>query len=231
VLVVRATGTKLFGVRRPQRCPPAAAACAPEPRQRWPLQVSAVPLALLLSTIQFLSREGVRNACQRIDVVRAGKPFDAGATRTDLVRIVNLSWCVLPLAAAVAPLCAAAALWRGYDGVEAAEYRELVLIFGLAAVLELLAEPAYNLVVVCDKLHIRALVDGAAITAKAVVIWSLVSRSVGVLAFAWGQAAYAVAQLAGLYGYAASRALGGGGRDFPLDSLWLLRPHVRSNLL
>ena len=41
VMVIRATGTRLFGV-------------------------SAVPLALLLSTIQFLSREGVRGACQRV---------------------------------------------------------------------------------------------------------------------------------------------------------------------
>jgi hypothetical protein len=134
VLVVRATGATLFGV-------------------------SAVPLALLLSTIQFLSREGVRGACQRIDVARLGAPPDALATRADLARVVNLSWAVLPLALGVAPLCAAAAVWRGYDGVESEQYRTLVVVFGLAAVLELLVEPAYNLVVVCDKLHVRAAVN------------------------------------------------------------------------
>ena len=203
VLVVRATGAKLFGV-------------------------SAVPLALLLSTIQFLSREGVRGACQRIDVARAGQPPDAAATRADLARVVNLSWAVLPLALCVAPLCAAAAVWRGYDGVESEEYRTLVVVFGLAAVLELLVEPAYNLVVVCDKLHVRAAVDGLAITAKAAVVYACVtSTEIGVLAFAWGQAAYALAQLAGLYGYAAWRAAAAGGgaaEDFPLGSLSQLLP-------
>lgn len=192
-----------------------------------------MPLALLLSSIQFLSREGVRGACQRIDILRTGQPPDAVATRTELARVVNLSWTVLPLAVLVAPMCVAAAVWRGYDGVGNDEYFEVVMIFGLAAVLELIAEPAYNLVVVCDKLPIRALVDGLAITSKAVTIWvAVVHLQLGALAFAWGQGAYAVAQLFGLYGYAASRArtgadddhTSGGPEDFPLATLSQLLP-------
>jgi hypothetical protein len=240
VLIVRATGAKLFGVHSlpsdlvTDTLPASSSQCAGS----WPCavaQVSAVPLALLLSTIQFLSREGVRGACQRIDILRAGQPPDAAATRADLARVVNLSWAVLPLAAGVAPLVAAATIWRGYDGINSEEYLDVVLIFGCAAVLELLVEPAYNLVVVCDKLHIRALVDGLAVTAKAVTIWVAVVRfELGVLAFAWGQAAYAIAQLCGLYGYAASRALAAGGMaqaeaekqnvDFPLAALSQLLP-------
>ena len=153
------------------------------------------------------------------------------ATQCELARVVNLSWAALPLAAGVAPLCAAAAVWRGYDGVDSEEYLSVVMIFGSAAMLELLMEPAYNLVVVCDKLHIRALVDGLAITAKAVTIWAAVVHfKLGALAFAWGQAAYALAQLFGLYGYAAKRVLASGGRlsscseDFPLVAFSQLLP-------
>ncbi len=195
------------------------------------MQVSAVPLALLLSTIQFLSREGVRGACQRIDILRTGQPPNVVATQLELVRVVNLSWAVLPLAAGVAPLCTIAAAWRGYDGVSSDEYLDVVTIFGCAAVLELLAEPAYNLVVVCDKLHIRALVDGLAVTAKAATIWAAVVHfKLGALAFAWGQVAYALAQLVGLYGYAAKRVLAAAGcsstapEDFPLVALSQLLP-------
>ena len=173
----------------------------------------------------------MRGACQRIDILRAGQPFDAVATRTELARVVNLSWAVLPLAAGVAPLCAGAAVWRGYDGVNSDEYLAVVVIFGCAAVLELLVEPAYNLVVVCDKLHIRALVDGLAVTAKAVTIWAaVVHLKLGALAFAWGQVAYALAQLFGLYGYAAKRVLGVADRasigpeDFPLTEMSQLLP-------
>ena len=134
VLVIRATGTRLFGV-------------------------SSVPLALLLSTIQFLSREGVRGACQRIDVLREGLPPNPAATAAEIARIVNLSWATLALAVILAPLCGSVALWRGYAGVDAAHYSTLVILFGGAAVAELCAEPVYNLLVACDKLHVRACVD------------------------------------------------------------------------
>lgn len=147
-----------------------------------------------------------------------------------MMRVVNLSWAVLPLAVGVAPLCVAAAVWRGYDGVTSSEYLDVVTIFGCAAVLELLVEPAYNLVVVCDKLHIRAFVDGLAVTAKAATIWAaIVHFKLGALAFAWGQVAYALAQIVGLYGYAAKRVLAGGRsstspEDFPLVALSQLLP-------
>lgn len=146
VLVIRATGTRLFGV-------------------------SSVPLALLLSTIQFLSREGVRGTCQRIDVLREGLAPNAAATAAEVARVVNLSWATLPLALCLAPLCAAVALWRGYAGVDAGSYAALVTLFGGAAVAELCAEPVYNLLVACDKLHVRALVDALAVAAKAATTW------------------------------------------------------------
>jgi len=61
ILIVRQTGVKLYGVREwPSHTPNALTIV--------PFQVLAVPFQLLLSTVQFLSREGVRNATQRVDL-------------------------------------------------------------------------------------------------------------------------------------------------------------------
>jgi hypothetical protein len=63
-------------------------------------------------------------------------------------------------------------------------------------VVELCAEPAYNLVVVCEQLPLRAAVDGAALVAKATVTYAaVVTYEGGSLSFALAQCAYAAAQV------------------------------------
>ena len=76
VLVVRATGAKLYGV-------------------------AAVPIALLLSTVLFLSREGVRMACARVDVRAHACRGSASRQRAQLAALVDASWATLPSAALV----------------------------------------------------------------------------------------------------------------------------------
>ena len=143
ILIVRATGARLVGM-------------------------TTVPLALLLSTVQFLSREGVRCACMRVDLRRCSG--DAAVVAS----VVNISWLVLPLAALIAPVACAAASAVGYSGVDAATFDSAARGFGLAAVIELAAEPVVNLLSACDKLPVRVASEAAALGAKALATYGLV---------------------------------------------------------
>ena len=196
VAIVRSTGTRLFGA-------------------------SAVPFALLLSTIQFVSREGIRSACQRMPISRGG-----GSTkqqRAQLSNLVNLSWCVMP-AAVVLGVAAVALMGRSeYEGVD--DFERVLAGIGVAAVLELAAEPAYNLMCVCEKIHVRAATEAAALTAKCVTTWlCIVWLRLGAHAYVAAQLAYGLVLIVGLYGYVAASAMSVSRSDFPARSVWDLMP-------
>ena len=92
------------------------------------LQLSSVPLALMLSTIQFLSREGARNTCQRFDL--GDERNSAAKVRDDAAMVVNLSWFALPLALLIGPAIGFAMWQWGYAGVSDSEYGGVLLVFG-----------------------------------------------------------------------------------------------------
>ena len=122
--------------------------------------VVSVELDLYLSTVLFLAREAVRRVAIRHDAVR------------DARQIVQLSW----LAAALGTVLAALALPLFADTARAdasAHYAALVL-YGLAAVLELLGEAAFNLVQGRMLFAVRGIGEMVALLLRAVAIAGLV---------------------------------------------------------
>ena len=137
-------------------------------------------MELLLSSILFLAREGVRLTALRND-------FKVASTETQ--SLVNLSWCVLPVGAALA---VAASLVFGSQTTTQQELFTVVL-FAAAAVLECAVEPMYIVVMGTLQMAVRVRAEAAAAFAKTVITTLCVLRfELGAPAFAMGQAAYAV---------------------------------------
>ncbi|KAJ1299262.1 hypothetical protein OPQ81_002699 [Rhizoctonia solani] len=145
---------------------------------------AAIQLDLLLSTVLFLSREGVRNALLRVPRELSGS-----------TKIKNVS--TIP-ALLGAPL--AFGLTLGYRTIASPATRaqhyfdQAVSIYALAALIDLVSEPLHNRAQSLMQFNLRVKAEGTAIisrsvcTVAALVVagerWSLV-------AFAFGQLAYA----------------------------------------
>ncbi|TFK20446.1 Rft-1-domain-containing protein [Coprinopsis marcescibilis] len=152
---------------------------------------AAIQFELILSTILFLSREGVRNAILRTNV-------EAG--EEDKVKATNLTF--LPILLGV-PLALLTSL--GYVASASEEVRRqphLVLAVGmyaLAALVELLSEPMHNMAMVQLKTDVRVRAEGLGITCKSVVTFFVLlydvrygDNSLPLVAFAAGQLTYGV---------------------------------------
>ncbi|KAF8064105.1 Rft protein-domain-containing protein [Lyophyllum atratum] len=152
---------------------------------------AAIQFELLLSTILFLSREGVRNALLRVK--KTGP-----ATR-------NVS--VLPMLLGFPLALASAYLYAHFAGseVRSQEYFTVSIgIYALAALLELMSEPMHNLAMSELRTGLRVKAEGLGITSKTLVtflvlVYDLRTRgdgSLALVAFAAGQLAYGASVLA-----------------------------------
>lgn len=102
---------------------------------------AAIQFELILSTILFLSREGVRNALLRDGGVNTAHP-DATAKR------MNLAF--LPIAAGIPLALCTAFLYTYYAGQEIRQqphFEATIILYAISAVVELLSEPFYNVFV------------------------------------------------------------------------------------
>ncbi|CAE6457558.1 unnamed protein product [Rhizoctonia solani] len=149
---------------------------------------AAIQLDLLLSTVLFLSREGVRNAILRIPREQSISP-----------KVKNVS--TIPILIG-APLAFGLAL--GYRTIASPSTRaqpyfdQAVSIYALAALIDLVSEPLHNRAQSLMRFNLRVKAEGTAIVSRSVCTvvalmaagehWSLV-------AFATGQLAYAVTVL------------------------------------
>lgn len=150
----------------------------------------SVQLDLLNSSILYFSRESLRNALQR-------QPSAASQP------IINLSLLTLPLG-----LIFSLILSISYTRTSDAEAQALpyftasVAIYVFATIVELLSEPAFAVVQQKMLYRIRATAESAAAAARVfitcgVTVWAArQGRALGPLAFALGQAAYALVLLA-----------------------------------
>ena len=181
--------------------------------------VSAVQLYLLNTVILFLSREAIRRSTLRF----AAPPEMQGSAGRLYERAVlfNLSW--LSIVGAI-PLCfvvralflASAPSFATADtSAEAlsrsthlsADYIRCLNLYTLASWVELLAEPLYILGQKQQKVRFRVVVDGAAVLVRCIATFVCLMGSVGsssnsggsLLAFAYGQMAYACVIVAGYY--------------------------------
>ncbi len=136
-------------------------------------------MELLLSSILFLAREGVRLTALRNDF-----RIPSIATQS----LVNLSWCVLP----VGMCLAGTAAWVFGSQARTSDEVATVLIFAAAAVLECAIEPMYIIVMGTLQMGVRVRAEGSAAFVKTVITTLLVLKfELAATAFAIGQAAYA----------------------------------------
>ncbi|KAF5376097.1 hypothetical protein D9615_007755 [Tricholomella constricta] len=170
---------------------------------------AAIQFELLLSTILFLSREGVRNA-----LLRVTKSKTDTATRNLSVLPVVLGF---PLAVATAY---AYAHFAGHEVRSQAHFSLSIGVYALAALLELMSEPMHNLAMAELRTGMRVRAEGLGITVKTVVTFLVLlydlrrggEGALALIAFAGGQLAYGAAVLAT---YVAAYGAG---------HMWLRRP-------
>mmetsp|Transcript_19272 Transcript_19272/g.31397 ORF Transcript_19272/g.31397 Transcript_19272/m.31397 type:complete len:373 (-) Transcript_19272:3213-4331(-) len=174
VAIVKQTGRKMYGI-------------------------GAVPLALLLSTVQFLSREGVRGACRRIDLNALG--ITQQTRRKRLFHMVNLSWVGVAAAVfAVGPVALFGISQFQYQGVSNSVYFALMA----SALVELLAEPAFNVIIAHELLQVKACVEGIGIIVKALILlFGILYLNMGPIIYALAQLGFSLTHLVGYYGYVA----------------------------
>lgn len=152
---------------------------------------AAIQFELLLSTILFLSREGVRNALLRSSSHQHHHP---SSNHDSKALITNISLLPVLLGIPTAILSALAYISASSTSTSSQPHFHLsVSIYALAAVLELFAEPLYIRAQNQLQFHIRVRAEGLAVTSKSVVTFLflvLTSPEWALVAFAAGQAAY-----------------------------------------
>ncbi|TFK37659.1 Rft protein-domain-containing protein [Crucibulum laeve] len=146
---------------------------------------AAIQFELMLSTILFMSREGIRNALLRVK------------DRTP--RTMNLAF--LPIALGLPLALGASLLYVRYASAEMKEqpgFESAIAIYAVAALVELLSEPMHNVAMAELKTNVRVRAEGLGVTCKSIVTFLVLlldSRrrnhgSLALLAFAAGQLAY-----------------------------------------
>ncbi|XP_077582016.1 man(5)GlcNAc(2)-PP-dolichol translocation protein RFT1 [Stigmatopora nigra] len=141
-----------------------------------------VRLTLLYSTLVFLSREAFRRACLS----------SSAGTKHNWRRTINLLWLTLPLGALWGVLLAAVWLWllEVPDPKVIPFYGPAVVLFALAGVQELLAEPLWVLAQVHMFVKLKVVAESLAMLAKCCMTVMLV-----VFARKWGLYIFALAHL------------------------------------
>lgn len=152
---------------------------------------AAIQFELLLSTILFLSREGVRNALLRSSA--------KGKKDSNVAPVENIS--LIPVFLGVPISGLTALIYVQYASPLTASqphFHLSVAIYAIAAVLELLSEPLYIRAQNEIKLKVRVRAEGVAVVSKSVVaflVLALAPIEWALLAFAIGQATYGLSLL------------------------------------
>ncbi|KAL4452468.1 hypothetical protein ABPG75_008130 [Micractinium tetrahymenae] len=160
--------------------------------------VAAVQFHLINTAILFIAREGFRRACLRIDAA------SAHAT----ARTLRIAALTVP-AGGLLSAGVTAGLLRAVGRGDAA-YRQALVMQGLAAFVEVLAEPLYILASTRLLFGLRVGVETAAMAAKGLLTLVLIRQrgAQPALAFSWAQLAYAGVTLAGYAAHFAPELLG-----------------------
>jgi len=153
---------------------------------------AAIQFELLLSTILFLSREGVRNALLRSSVKDEKRD-------SNVALVENISLIPVFLGVPVSGLTALVYVHFASTITTSQPHFHLsVAIYAVAAILELLSEPLYIRAQNELKLNIRVRAEGTAVVSKSVVTFLVLAIASGewaLVAFALGQAAYGLSLL------------------------------------
>jgi len=155
---------------------------------------AAIELELLLATVLFLSREGLRLALMRTKVLATGQ-------NTAERLAINLSWASVPVGCVVAAATGMFFTWRTSSSDELAQSKLAITLFCLGAVLETLVEPLYILSQNHLMYGLRGTLEMLAMTCRCLVTYALVQLGHGTAAFGAAQVVFAVILVAGYYGY------------------------------
>ncbi|KAJ2920988.1 hypothetical protein H1R20_g16105, partial [Candolleomyces eurysporus] len=156
---------------------------------------ASIQFELVLSTILFLSREGVRNAILRSKTT--GKEDGEGDER---VKQLNLTF--IPALLGVPLAVGTTLVYLAFASEEVRRQPHLtvaVALYAGAAVVELLSEPMHNRAMLELKTNVRVRAEGLGITAKSFVTFLVLfvdarrgQDTLALVAFALGQLAYSV---------------------------------------
>ncbi|KAJ2433018.1 Oligosaccharide translocation protein rft1 [Coemansia sp. RSA 2522] len=207
--------------------------------------VASVRFELLLSTILFLSREGMRNALLRVNVSSSSNSSPRSRLNKRPLeqeqRIINAA--LIPIAAGMA--MAGCLYWmyasrsaqspESLSNKSAPYYRLSLIVYIVAAWVELCVEPLFVLSRAHVLFKLQAKCEGIAVSCRcAAVVATLLlghyftiaeadNNPLRLLAFAAGQMAYAVAIVAAFVRYMASEL------DYPIWMCYMPRKIVRSD--
>ncbi|PIL33087.1 transporter [Ganoderma sinense ZZ0214-1] len=154
---------------------------------------TSIQFELLLSTILFLSREGVRNA-----LLRASSQHTADHDATNPL-ITNIS--LLPVALGIPTAIGSALIYLGSSSLTTSSqphFQMSVLLYVSAAFFELLSEPMYIRTQNELRFHVRVRAEGTAVMLKTIttfLVLVIASEDYALVAFALGQTAYGLTML------------------------------------
>ena len=161
---------------------------------------AAIQFELLLSTILFLSREGVRNALLRASPSKKdSKDEDSNTTTSTQPLVDNIALLPVLLGIPVTILSAFIYLASSSESTSSQPHFKLsVLIYAFAAFCELLSEPLYIRAQNDLRFDVRVRAEGSAVAVKTLttfLVLVLTSPEWALAAFALGQAAYGITML------------------------------------
>ncbi|XP_057456987.1 uncharacterized protein LOC130747946 [Lotus japonicus] len=158
----------------------------------------AVQFHLFVTCVLFLSREGFRRACMRMDIRRDGTSMEE-----DVVKLMKVVWMSLPLGIFITIVACLLVFWW-QDISYSTPHGQAILINGCACILELLAEPLYILSQNLVLLELRLMVETLATLSRCLTMYFLIVKQTGMeksIIFALSQSAYGVCLFLGYWGY------------------------------
>lgn len=157
-----------------------------------------VQFHLLVTSILFLSREGFRRACMRIDVQCNG-----ALVEEKVAKLLKVAWMTFPLGIFVTLAACIFVLWS--QNVSLPDpYAQSILIHGFACILELLAEPLYILSQNLLLLKLRLVVETMATILRCMTTHLLITRQPNMekaMVFALSQASFGACMALGYWVY------------------------------
>ncbi|KAG4984842.1 hypothetical protein AAZX31_12G006100 [Glycine max] len=157
----------------------------------------AVQFHLLVTCILFLSREGFRRACLRMDLKCDGTSMG------DVVKLMKVVWMSFPLGIFITVVVCLFVFWWQQISYSS-PHGQAILINGFACILELLAEPVYILSQNLVLLELRLMVETVATLSWCLTMYFLIVKQTGIeksIIFALSQSAYGACLFLGYWGY------------------------------
>ncbi|XP_061353336.1 uncharacterized protein LOC133298116 [Gastrolobium bilobum] len=158
----------------------------------------AVQFHLFVTCVLFLSREGFRRACMRMDM-----KCDDTSMEKDVVKLMKVVWMSLPLGIFITIVACLFVFW--WQGISySSPHGQAILINGFACILELLAEPLYILSQNLVLLELRLMVETVATLSRCLTLYFLIVKQTGMeksIIFALSQSAYGACLFLGYWGY------------------------------